>query len=263
MTIDPSRSGLPLRQVLRPREQVEQQLREAILGGLFAPGDKLPSETELAKQFGVSRPTIREALMSLVSGGLIRKVPGATGGGFVNGVNPDSLSKMLRDSMDGTLRLGTLSIGELIQVRRVLENPAARWAAKNGTRQHLDELHAIVEFQCATTIDDPRVPAYDLAFHTIIAQASGNRLLAAFVTAVHGVTDPVEYLEVTPEVARNTVKQHIAIVAALDARNPAEAADAMEAHLEYVLRHSNDYPKQADARPSVTSAFVADSAKRN
>ena len=79
-------------QVLRPRAQVESQIREAILRGDFSQGDKLPPETELAQQFGVSRPTVREALGSLVAAGLIRKIPGVAGGSFVNSVTPDSLS---------------------------------------------------------------------------------------------------------------------------------------------------------------------------
>ena len=76
------------RQVTRPRDQVEQQIREAILDGQFAQGEKLPPETALAQQFGVSRPTIREALGALVSAGLIRKIPGVAGGSFVNTVTP-------------------------------------------------------------------------------------------------------------------------------------------------------------------------------
>lgn len=67
-------------QVTRPRDQVEQQIREAILEGNFAQGEKLPPETVLAQQFGVSRPTVREALGALVSAGLIRKIPGVGGG---------------------------------------------------------------------------------------------------------------------------------------------------------------------------------------
>src|SRR3954471_9596769 len=119
------------KQVTRPRAQVEQQLREAILAGHFSPGDKLPPETQLAEQLGVSRPTVREALGSLVTSGLIRKIPGVTGGSFVNTVTPDSLSQMLSESMDTIVRIGALSIDEITEVRRVLEIPAAQWAARN------------------------------------------------------------------------------------------------------------------------------------
>lgn len=231
--------------VIRPRAQVEKQLREAIMSGQFAQGAKLPPETELAEQFGVSRPTIREALGALVSAGLIRKVPGVAGGSFVNSVTPDSLARLISESVDTILRLGTLHIGELTEMRRVLEVPSARWAAEHRTDAQVEALHAIVEQQRSTTIDDPNIPRYDFEFHTTIGEASGNRLLAAFVAAVHGATHPVEYLEVTPEVGSNTVKQHMAIVTAIEAGDTDGAAEAMATHLDYVLRYSTDYARNA------------------
>ncbi len=239
----PDQPEFKAEQVVRPRQQVERQLREAIMSGQFGQGDKLPPETELAELFGVSRPTVREALGALVSSGLIRKVPGVAGGSFVNTVTPDSLGRMLSESVDTILRLGTLHIGELTEVRKVLEVPSARWAAKNRTDAEIATLHSIVDMQRTTTVDDPKIPEYDFEFHTTIGQASGNRLLASFVSAVHGATHPVEYLEVTPEVGVNTVKQHIAIVSAIEAGDVKAAGKAMETHLDYVLRHSTEYAR--------------------
>ncbi|MGY1495810.1 FadR/GntR family transcriptional regulator [Streptomyces sp. QTS52] len=226
------------RQVMRPRDQVEQQIRDAILEGHFAQGEKLPPETELAKQFGVSRPTVREALGALVSGGLIRKIPGMSGGSFVNTVTPDSLSRMLSESVDTILRLGALDVFELTEVRRVLEVPAARMAAVHRSEAQVDELRSIVERQRTTTIDDPGIPGYDLAFHTTIGQASGNRLLAAFIAAVHDATHPAQFLDVTEEVGRRTVKQHMVILKAIEEGDERAAAEAMQSHLDYVLRYS-------------------------
>ncbi len=225
-------------QVTRPRDQVESQLREAILNGNFAQGEKLPAETELASQFGVSRPTVREALGALVTSGLIRKIPGVTGGSFVNTVTPDSLSQMLSESMDTIVRIGALSIDEITEVRRVLEIPAAQWAARNRTQADLDEMKRVVEIQKKTTIDDPDIPSYDLRFHTTIGRASGNRLLEAFIAAVHDATHPAQFLDVTKEVARKTVRQHIAIVGAIEANDPGMAGEAMREHLDFVLRYS-------------------------
>jgi GntR family transcriptional repressor for pyruvate dehydrogenase complex len=225
-------------QVTRPRDQVEQQLREAILEGHFAQGDKLPPETELASQFGVSRPTVREALGALVSAGLIRKIPGVSGGSFVNTVTPDSLSQMLTQSMNTIVRIGALDIAEITEVRRVLEIPAAEWAARNRSKRDLETMKAVVAQQRATTIDDPDIPEYDLRFHTAIGYASGNRLLAAFIASVHDATHPAQFLDVTPEVAKKTVKQHMAIVAAIEDGDPARAAEAMREHLDFVLQYS-------------------------
>ena len=217
MTPDRALSGEPFRakQILRPRAQVEHQIREAILRGEFRQGDKLPPETELAQQFGVSRPTVREALGSLVTAGLIRKIPGVAGGSFVKSVTPDSLSAMLSESMDTIVRLGSLDIDELTSMRRVLEVPAASWAARNRQDQQVSALQDIVDRQRTTTIDDPDIVLYDRDFHVTIAQASGNRLLAAFIAAIHESTLPARFLSVTPEVGRATVKQHIAILNAI------------------------------------------------
>ncbi len=233
-------SDMPFKakQVTRPRDQVEQQLREAILEGHFAQGDKLPPETELANQFGVSRPTVREALGALVSAGLIRKIPGVAGGSFVNTVTPDSLSQMLMQSMDTIVRIGALDIAEITEVRRVLEIPAAEWAARNRSEADLEVMKSVVAQQRSTTIDDPDIPEYDLRFHTAIGYASGNRLLAAFIASVHDATHPAQFLDVTTEVAQKTVRQHMAIVAAIEDGDPVRSAEAMREHLDFVLQYS-------------------------
>jgi GntR family transcriptional repressor for pyruvate dehydrogenase complex len=239
MTTDQNVRKFHAQQVTRPRDQVEKQIREAILSGQFAQGEKLPPETELASLFGVSRPTVREALGALVSAGLIRKIPGVAGGSFVNIVTPHSLGQMLSESMDTILRLGALDVEELTSVRRVLEVPAADWAAKNREQAHLETLQSIVQKQRNTTINDPEIPSYDLAFHTTIGHASGNRLLAAFIAAVHDSTHPAQYLEVTKEVAHRTVKQHMEILSAIEDQDADAAREAMAQHLDYVLRYSS------------------------
>src|SRR5690242_13270134 len=121
MTSQDEAPAFTARRVTRPRAQVEEQIREAILLGHFAQGEKLPAETELAEQFGVSRPTVREALGSLVGAGLIHKIPGVAGGSFVTTVTPDSLAATISRSVNTVIRLGALQVDELTQVRRLLE----------------------------------------------------------------------------------------------------------------------------------------------
>lgn len=228
------------KQVIRPRAQVEEQIKEAILSGQFVQGDKLPPETQLAEQFGVSRPTVREALGALVSAGFIRKVPGVAGGSFVNSVTTQSLSQSLGQSIDAILRLGALEIEEIGAVRHVLEIPAASLAAEHRGREHLRRLEHVLQRQRSTTIDGPDIPSYDIEFHTVIGQASGNRLLSAFISALRSSTSPVRYLEVTPQVATATARQHMAIHAAITERNAERAGDAMAEHLDYVTNHSTN-----------------------
>ena len=77
------------------------------------------------------------------------------------------------------------------------------------------------------SVDDPEVPDLDRRFHVGIAGASGNRVLASFVAALHHATEPVNYLDLSPEVGRETVKQHVRILRAIEAQDPDEAEAAM------------------------------------
>lgn len=223
-------------QVVRPRKQVEHQIKQAILVGEFAQGDKLPSENELAEMFGVSRPTVREALQSLAVADLIRKVPGASGGSFVKSVNHESLGRMLYDSMSNILRLGTLDLDEVMSVRRLLDVPVARLAAERCSDEDLRSIRAVLNEQRSISISDPDVPRLDASFHSAVAEASGNRLLAAFVSALHQVTRPAQYLALSDDLARSTLRQHKAVLEAIEARDPDAAEKAMQQHLDYVAR---------------------------
>lgn len=220
--------------VRRAREQVEVQLREAILSGEFAGGDRLPSELELAESFGVSRTTIREALGSLASEGLISKSPGAGGGSFVKIVDHESLGLSLGGSIENTLKFGNIDFGEINHVRRLLEVPSARAAARERTESDIEVLRAIIDRQKEIRVDDPGAPELDSAFHTAIAEASGNRVLASLVFALHSVIRQVLFLDMSAEVAQATVQQHIAIARGIINGDEDEAAGAMEEHLDYI-----------------------------
>lgn len=220
--------------VRRPREQVETQLREAIFQRVFDQGAKLPSETDLAARFSVSRATVREALRSLASAGLISKVPGAAGGSFVNSFDHETFGVSLQQSMDNILRLGSITPAEVVAVRRMLEVPCAELAALHRTDAHVARLHELITQEKATDIADPGVSELDATFHSTLAEASGNRLLAAFISALHRVARPVELIELRPEVGSTTVRQHISLVKAVERRDPVAAVEAMIAHLDYL-----------------------------
>ena len=230
----PSTAAFKPEPVRKAREQVEQQLREAIVSGTFKRGDRLPSEAELSLQFGVSRTTIREALRALASEGLITKTPGASGGSFVQAIDFESFGTMLHEGLRNVVRFGSLNFEELIAVRQMLEIPSARLAALHRTDDDMTRLDRILTHEKATTVDDPSVPELDVEFHTSIARAARNRALWAFVFALHQVTHPVHYLELTDDVGQKTVRQHARIVGAIRNQDPDEAESAITEHLEYL-----------------------------
>lgn len=220
--------------VRRAREQVESQLQEAILSGAFQSGDKLPSESELGAQFGVSRTTIREALGSLASAGLITKTPGASGGSFVRIVDHESLGVSVGASIENTLRFGNIDFGEINQTRRLLEVPSVRAAAENRTEADIELLRANIERQKNTTVEDPESADLDTRFHTAVAEASKNRVLASFVFALHRVLRQLLFLDISPQEGKAFVQQHIAIAQAIINSDSEAAARAMEQHLDYL-----------------------------
>jgi GntR family transcriptional repressor for pyruvate dehydrogenase complex len=234
------------RQVLRPREQVQKQIEDAIFNGTFAQGEKLPSENALAEMFGVSRPTVREALGALVTAGLVRKLPGASGGSFVREIDAKAVGRMLEDSLSHVLQLGSVNIDEVTQAREVLEVPSARLAARHRTQRQVEAAREVISQQKQIDLHDQRVSQLDQEFHRIIAEASGNRLLAAFVDALHACTAPVTYLQLTPSVGHETILQHAHIIKAVEAGDEAAAAAAMHEHLSYVRQWSAEYPEAAE-----------------
>ncbi len=234
--------------VRRAREQVETQLREAILSGVFTHGSKLPSEAELSASFGVSRTTVREALRSLANAGLINKVPGATGGSFVQAMDHRALESVIAESMDNILRLGSIDYSEVAQVRRFLEVPSASEAARNRTAEQLEALEGFVARETEIAVDDPDVATIDIEFHSEVASASGNRVLASFVSALHLVTRPVTMLILDAQVGAKTVRQHRKIVEAIAAQDPSAAGAAMAEHLDYVKSKSRQVWRQPNSR---------------
>lgn len=220
--------------VVGPRRQVEELIRSAIFSGELQVGERLPAEAELARQFEVSRTTIREALQSLWAQGLIRKIPGSGGGSFVESVDHHSLEQVVEQSLHRLLSLGSLLAGEVNVVRELLELPAVRMAAHNRTEGDLSRLRAVIDKASRVAAGDPSAAALDTQFHTIIAEASGNRVLAAFVTAIHADSSPDAQAEQSDDVHEAIVRQHRQILDAIEASDADEAEALAISHLTFI-----------------------------
>jgi len=223
--------------VLRPRQQVEEQLKYAILSGSIRNGERLPSEAELATRFAVSRPTVREALATLVEKGFIRRTPGARGGSFVEYLDHNAVGEAFSDRLSSTLELGSLTYAEVAEFRDLLEVPSARLAALNRSDTDIKRLHDIIDREKEIAVNDPGGPDLNAAFHVAVAEASANRLLMTFVAELHRLTRPANFITWTPEIGKESVKHHIDVVRGIRHRDPQMAADAMHSHLDYLRDH--------------------------
>jgi DNA-binding FadR family transcriptional regulator len=150
-------------------------------------------------------------------------------------VDHHALSGQLGQSVETTLRLGSVSYEELLQVRRVIEPPCAGLAAAHRDDEHISLLEAGLARQRSVTVADPEITDYDIEFHSVIAEAARNRLLAAFITALHRVARPVQYLDMTPAQGRKIVQQHASIIEAIKRQDVGRAESDMAAHIEFIM----------------------------
>jgi GntR family transcriptional regulator, transcriptional repressor for pyruvate dehydrogenase complex len=212
-------------QVPAAYEHVVERLRRSIWLGQVVPGDRLPSERELAEAFGVSRVTIREALRVLQGEGLIKSRRGNGGGTVIRDLEYSRAERVMH------MLRSREQLGHVHQLRLAVEPMAAALAAAHATA---DEIARLEETQCAlfasTGVDAFR--RADSAFHLGVAAASANPILAEVIE------DARAKLFVVLDVADFEVRQetsgraHAQILAAITEHDAPRAEQLMKQHLE-------------------------------
>jgi GntR family transcriptional repressor for pyruvate dehydrogenase complex len=210
--------------------QIVAQVRDALFADRLAPGDALGSEKDLAARFGVSRITVRDALRTLETMGIVEIRVGAGGGARIARGNPDRFA----DALAVQLKLVGVSAHEIMDAQVAVEGRAARLAAEHATADDLVRLEALIEEAQRLTRDPAGFTAAGLAFHLAVAEASHNRALVAQLKALRYVVWPTERPRTTVAIAGRVLKVHRAIVAAIAARDGEAARAAMASHLEGV-----------------------------
>jgi len=165
----------PIRQ-RRLADNIVEQLETMILEGTLQPGERLPAERALAEQFGVSRPSLREAVQKLAARGLLVSRQG--GGNYVS----DNLGSSFSDPLLGLLEGRPEAQRDLLEFRHTLEADCAYYAARRATdldRQHLQSAYESLQACYAPESNASRADegAADARFHLAIAEASHNMVL--------------------------------------------------------------------------------------
>lgn len=221
---------MPLQAVEPQRlyRQIAEQLRSLIARGEFAPGGRLPAERDLAKQLGVSRPSVREALIALEVEGWVEV---RTGSGVYVLERPGQANG--HDKVPPT-EWGPL---ELIRARRVIEGEIASLAAAHAKRKDLKAIRDTIESMKEDADRNIAPLAGDRAFHTAIAAACDNVVLLETVqTFWDARRGPLfarlgDYFETVPS-WRMAIAEHQAIYDAIAAHDPEAARAAMQAHMD-------------------------------
>jgi GntR family transcriptional repressor for pyruvate dehydrogenase complex len=220
-------------QAERVPARIAGQLQRAILAGQLQPGNRLPSERELAEQFQASRTSIREATRMLEMSGLVTIRPGGNGGTYVTRPDFAQLSDTLRIMLQGNHFKST----ELYQVRLLLEPAAAQLAAQHADEDDLALLRASLEGSKGLA-DYPAgtLPA-SRNFHYLLAKASKSNLLLMLISSLLDLAETAEKtrgpLRRSPPAIRQ--RAHELMVEAVARKDARAAAAAAREHLQELL----------------------------
>ncbi|MBS1830601.1 MAG: FadR family transcriptional regulator [Acidobacteria bacterium] len=206
---------------------IVEQITALIAGGSLKPGDRMPSEKELCRQFNVGRTSVREALRSLSALGVLESHAGD--GTFVSANGGAGLERTLRFAV----LLDATQIEALVEARVTLETQLAGFAARRRTRADLAVIGEAIEGMRLAGHDAEAYLASDLQFHLAIARAAGNPILLTMLDTTRGYLQTWirETLASSKRRAAVSITEHRRILAALEARDDAAASEAMQAHL--------------------------------
>jgi GntR family transcriptional repressor for pyruvate dehydrogenase complex len=212
----------------RISDNIVAQIKNAIFSGIYRPGDKLPSESELKRLFNVSRVPLREALRSLEEMGLITIRPGVTGGAFVAEMGVKSVS----DSLCNMMRLGKISIGDIWEFRILIEPSMARLAAQECTDWDLKQIEEIVGSR-EEAVKSRKAPVVsNIDFHKAVARATRNPLVILVMNAIdENLTDHLKRYTFSLKDHQQINKFHRQILEGLKRREADKVGPWMQAHL--------------------------------
>lgn len=215
-------------------EQIADQLREAIRRGQLEPGHRLPSEVDLAAEYGVSRGTIRETFKLLASRGLVESTRGASGGTFVRLPERDRVAAAVGEAISLWFNAGETSVAELTDARAWIERGCVKFAARDARAEDLEAIRIAVEAMEQPGVDMEAMLTLDIDFHVAVSSAAHNAVLQLAMNAVL-LTRPYTNTMLVPLLGISQIaRQHRAIYEAIAGGDEAVADAALDAHLGYL-----------------------------
>ncbi|HTO30391.1 MAG TPA: FadR/GntR family transcriptional regulator [Pararhizobium sp.] len=208
--------------------RIAAQIAREITDGRILPGGKLPTEHFLASSFGVSRSVVREAIAQLRNEGLVETRQGV--GAFATEIKARQSIRIEQSDLHDRA-----TFRDLFQLRMPLEIEAAGLAAIHHVEADLAKLDTALAAMTGTDKWTDQGIVADLAFHRVIAAATGNEYFALFVgfiaERISLAISAARATAVLEEIVELTIAEHVAVRDAVASRNPQSARDAMRQHL--------------------------------
>ncbi|MEL6477832.1 MAG: GntR family transcriptional regulator [Pseudomonadota bacterium] len=228
---------------------IAEEIRQMILDGDLGADDRLPGEQELANRFGVSRPSIREALKRLAAQNLIRTRRGAAGGNFVNRMGMAQAQEQLEANATMLIVLGGIDPDVLAEARLTLLTACAPLAAERRDAATLNAMRAEVQAQRGD-LSDESFCASDVRFYRALVDAAKNPMLSLQMAGVIEAIQPLLNMIIYRARDRHEIaRRHERLLARLEARD----AEGMIAELSALSE---------DTARLVRAAQMARAAKR-
>lgn len=207
-------------------EQIAEEIRNYIIMNEIKPGERLPTERELAEMLGVSRTSVREGIRLLETLQFLEVKP-------KRGITVKKLElKPFVKQFSQRLLLDKNRFSELVEARRVLEVALVKLAALRATEDDLEQLAASIQLMAEQLERGEEIKEADLKFHQGIFAAAKNSVLQGFQSALLEFFESGELQSAAEEGRRKTLKEHQQIYQAIKDRKPQEAAKFMLQHLE-------------------------------
>jgi GntR family transcriptional repressor for pyruvate dehydrogenase complex len=214
--------------------QIANAIRDAIIEGRLVVEERLPSETDLAERFGVSRSTVREALKRLAAQNLIRSERGSTGGAFVNRLTWDEAQDGFVNTCRLLIGMNDIAFEDAIEARFTLEAGSLSLAAERCSEEDLSDLRHEINRQRDKILSDEDFCASDVQFHSTIARATGNPLLAFQLAGAVEAMQPLMNMLVYRLRDRERIADlHKAMADALEAGDAVTAGQHLDALAAY------------------------------
>ena len=219
---------------MKQYEQIAEQLRTLVVDGELQPGVRLPNEEVLAREYGVSRATLREALRSLAAQNLIRTAKGAGGGSYITLPSVEHVSSFVHSSITLMADANDVSLEDLLEARELIEVPAARLAAERRTSEELDRLRETIPEKPLRMGPDQQF-VYNQDFHSVVIDCCDNALLAIAAQPIFGVLQRnLARTKLGEKFHRAINDQHRTIAAAIEAGDAETAGGEMHQHLVFL-----------------------------
>lgn len=216
-------------------EQIAREIRMYIEREGLRPGDRIGTEHELSREFGVSRPTLREGLRRLAGSHLIRVQKGRAGGVFVDNTPNVGIGRHVSESIAAMLESDSVTLCELLEARMFLEVPLAGLAAERSDQATIGPLGQAIDDARGRDPADDEFRLADARFHQAIAIIAGNDLLLTFTSWILDVLQPslIQHLGGAID-GELIIAQHEAILRAIRRHQRTAAERAMRRHIEYM-----------------------------